>query len=61
MLKLGCANQFLQEICQRNNIITTEQAGGKKDVWEYFVQLLINNILKDLTENRLSLITIRLD
>ena len=35
MLKLytGCINQFLQDHYQRSNIITVEQAGGKKEVW----------------------------
>ena len=54
-------NQVLQEHCQRNTIITTEQAGGKKDVWRCLEQLLINKtILKEVTENRRSLMTMLL-
>ena len=35
MLKLyaNCMNKFLQDHCQRNNTVTSEQAGGKKEVW----------------------------
>ena len=64
MLKIytGCINQFLQDHCQRNNIITAEQAGGKKEVWGCLEQLLINKtILEKVTENRRSLITMWLD
>ena len=44
MLKLytSCINQMLQNHCEMNNIITTEQAGGKKDVLGCFEQLLVN-------------------
>ena len=55
MLKLytNCMNQFLQDHCQRNNIVTTEQAGGKKEVWGCLEQLLINKtVLEEVTENR---------
>ena len=43
MLKLctSCINQMLQNHCEMNNIVTAEQAGGKKDVWGCFEQLLI--------------------
>ena len=54
MVKLytGCMNQFLQDHCQRSNIITTEQVGGKKEVWGCPEQLLINKIiLEEITEN----------
>ena len=64
MVKLytGCMNQFLQDHCQRSNIITTEQAGGKKEIWGCPEQLLINKIIREeTTENCLSLITIWLD
>ena len=41
MLKLYdvMLNQFLQDHCQRINIIATEQAGGKKEVWGCLEQL----------------------
>ena len=29
-----CMNKFLQDHCQLNNIIRTEQARGKKEVWD---------------------------
>ena len=64
MLKLytGCINQFLQDHCQGSNIITAEQAGGKEEVWGCLEQLLINKtLLKEVTENRRSLITMWLD
>ena len=34
MLKLytSCINQFLPDHCEINKIVTTQQAGGKKDV-----------------------------
>ena len=64
MLKLytGSINQFLRDHCKRSNIITVEQAGGKKEVWVCLEQLIINkNILEEVTENRRSLITMPLD
>ena len=61
-LYTGCMNQFLQDHCQHRNIITTEQAGGKKKVWGCLEQILINKtILEEITENRRSLITTWLD
>ena len=64
ILKLytGCINQFFQKNCQHNNIRTTEQAGGKNEVWGCFEQLFVNKrILEEITENRYSLITKWLD
>ena len=60
MLKLytGCINQFLEEHCQRSNIIiTAEQVGGKKEVLGCLEQLLITKTILEVTENRRSLIT----
>ena len=55
-------NQLLQHHCDINNIVTTEQAGGKKDVWGCLEQLLINKtILEEVTKNHRSLVTMRLD
>ena len=44
MLKLYTSyiNQFLEHHCEVNDIVTTEQAGGKKEVWGCPEQLLIN-------------------
>ena len=59
---MGFINQFLQDHCQRSNIITTEQAGGKKKLWGCLEQLLVNKtILEEVTENCHSLITMWLD
>ena len=64
MLKLctSCMNQLLQHHLDINNIVTNEQAGGKKDVWGCSEQLLINKtILEELTKNHRSLVTMWLD
>ena len=64
MLKLytSCINQFVQHHCESNNIITTEQAGGKKDVWGCLEQLLINKTVMDEAKHyRRSLVTMWLD
>ena len=55
----SCINQFLHDCCNSNKIITNIQAGGKKDVWGCFEQLIINKtILDQVKKNRHSLITI---
>ena len=61
-LYTNCINQFLQDHCDSNKIVTDEQAGGKKEVWECLEQLIINmTILGQVKKNRRSLITIWLD
>ena len=61
-LYAGCMNRLLQDHCQSSNIITTEQAAGKKNVWGCLEQLLINKtILEEVTENHRFLITMWLD
>ena len=53
-------NQLLQHHCDINNIVTIEQAGGKKDVWGCLEQLLINKtISEEVTKNHRSLVTMR--
>ena len=49
MLKVhtSCINEFLQDHCEINKIITTEQAGGKKDVWSCLEQFIINKMILD--------------
>ena len=49
MLKVhtSCINEFLQDHCEINKIITTEQAGGKKDIWGCLEQLMINKVILD--------------
>ena len=57
MLKLhtSCMNQLLQHHCNINSIITTKQAGGKKDVCGCLEQLLIIKTI--LEENEKPLLT----
>ena len=43
----SCLNSFLQDHCHRNNVITTEQAGGKRESWGCVEQLLINKMVQD--------------
>ena len=38
----SCLNIFLQNHCEVNEIITSEQAGGKRSVWGCTKQLLTN-------------------
>ena len=49
MLKLytGCINNFLGDHCLKNQIISTEQAGGKKNVWGCSELLLINKMIQE--------------
>ena len=49
MLKLytSCINWFLQDHTEINKTITTEQAGGKKDVWGCLEQPMINKMILD--------------
>ena len=54
MFKLytSCINTFLQEHCEINDIVTTEQVGGNWDVWGCLEQLLINkSILNEVKQN----------
>ena len=58
-LYTSCINQFLQDHCDSNKIVTDEQAGGKKEVWGCLEQLISNKtILDQVKKNRHSLITI---
>ena len=43
----GILNQFLEDHCLANNIISVEQAGGKKGSWGCTDQLLINKMAMD--------------
>ena len=53
---------LLQHHCEVIKIVTTEQAGGKKDVWGCLEQLLINKtIVEQVKTNRRSLVTMWLD
>ena len=45
----SCINQYLMDHVYKNNIVTPEQAAGKKRVWGTVEQLLINkSILKEV-------------
>ena len=57
-LNTSCINTFVQQHCEINNIVTTEQAGGKRGVWGCIEQLLINkNVLNEVKQNRRNLVT----
>ncbi|GAB1605922.1 hypothetical protein Ahia01_000874600 [Argonauta hians] len=51
-LYTGCLNYFLQDHCSNNEIITPEQAGGKKGTWGCTDQLLINKMVNDITTRK---------
>ena len=54
--------EFIMEHCKENNIITEEQAAGKRGSWGCMYQLLINKMIYDeLTSNRRNLVTVWLD
>ena len=43
----GILNVFIEDHCSTNDIITLEQAGGKKGSWGCSDQLLINKMVLD--------------
>ena len=52
-LYTSCVNIFLQNHCEVNEIITSEQAGGKRGVWGCTEQLPIDNsILSEIRKKR---------
>ena len=58
----SCINQCLMDHVYKNNIVTPEQAAGKKRVWGTVEQLLINkSILKEVRLMRRNLVTVWLD
>ena len=61
-LYTSCINEFLVDHVYNNNIITQEQAAGKKGVWRTIEQLLINkSIMKEARSMRRNLVTVWLD
>ena len=55
-------NTFLSDHCYKNQIISPEQAAGKKGVWGCTEQLLINKaIMTEVRKKRRNLFTIWLD
>ena len=64
MLKLytSCINQFLHDHCEINKIVTTEQAGGKKDIWDCLELLMISKmILGEVIKHKRSIVMAWLD
>ena len=58
----GILNKFLENHCINNDIITLEQAGGKKESWGCTDQLLINKmILDEVKKHRRNLFVMWLD
>ena len=58
----GIINNFLEEHCSINDIITLEQARGKKGSWGCADQLLINKmILEQVRNNRRNLLMMWFD
>ena len=58
----SCLNTFITDHVYRNNIITQDQAAGKRGIWGTLEQLLINkNIMKEVRKMRRNLITVWLD
>ena len=62
ILYTSCLNSFISDHDYKNNIITQEQAAGKRGVWGTLEQLLINkNIMKEVRRMRRNLTPIWLD
>ena len=56
ILYTSCLNSFISDHDYENNIITQEQAAGKRGVWGTLEQLLINkNIMKEVRRMRRNL------
>ena len=54
--------EFITDHCTENNLITEEQAAGKRGSWGCTNQLLVNKMIhKEVTGNRRNLITVWLD
>ena len=53
---------FIMEHCERNGIVTEEQAAGKRSSWGCADQLLINKMIyEEVVSNRRNLVTVWLD
>ena len=58
----SCLNIFLTDHCDINNIITSEQAAGKKGVWGCVEQLLLNKaVMLEVKKKRRNIFTVWLD
>ena len=47
-LNTSCLNLFKQDHCESNEIVTDEQAGGKKGVWGCAEQLINKAVLNEV-------------
>ncbi|XP_014781021.1 uncharacterized protein LOC106876820 [Octopus bimaculoides] len=57
-----CLNQFFQDHCELNNIVTDEEAGGKKRVWGCTEQISISNVvLSEEGKQHRNFVTVWLD
>ena len=58
----GILAEFIMDHCTENNLITEEQAAGKRGSWGCTDQLSVNKMIyKEVTGNRRNLITVWLD
>ena len=58
----SCLNIFLTDHCDLNNIITLEQAAGKKGVWDCVEQLLLNKaVMSKVKKKRGNIFNVWLD
>ena len=58
-LYTSCLNIFLQNHCEVNEIITSEQAGGKRSLWGCTEQLLINTSISiEVRRKKRNLLTV---
>ena len=58
----GILAEFITDHCKENNLITEEQAAGKRGSWGCTDELLVNKMIcKEVTVNRRNLITVWLD
>ena len=56
-LYTSCIKQFLEDHCEINKIVATEQAGSKKDVWGCVEQLMFNETkLEEVIKHKRSVV-----
>ena len=61
-LYTGILAEFITDHCEINNIITLEQAAGKRGSWGCIDQLLINDMIsEEVTQHQRNLMTVWLE
>ena len=61
-LYTSCLNIFLQNHCEVNEVITSEETGEKRSVWGFTEQFLIDeSILSEVRRKKRNLLTVWLD